>query len=57
MDVSGNYCGNHFVIYVNQTIKLYNLNLYSDIQKLYPIKLKKNSSMYSACLQSKMQYA
>lgn len=31
MDVSWTYCGNHFIIYVNQTIMLYTLNLYSDV--------------------------
>ena len=29
--VSGSYCGDYFTIYVNQTIILYCLNLYSNI--------------------------
>ena len=30
VDISQTYC-NHFIIYVNQTIMLYALNLYSDV--------------------------
>lgn len=30
MEVTGVYCGNHFTIYVNKTIMLYVLNLYTD---------------------------
>ena len=35
MDVSLTYCNNHFTIYVNQTIMLYTLNLYSDVCQLF----------------------
>ena len=39
MDVS---CGNHFTIYVNQTIMQYALNLCSDVCQLFSIKREKN---------------
>ena len=35
MDVSWTYYGNHFTIYVNQTIMLYAFNLYSDVCQLF----------------------
>ena len=34
-DVSWTHYGKHFTIYVNQTIKLYTLNLYSDVWQLF----------------------
>lgn len=35
MDVNWTYCDNHFTMYVNQTLKLYALNLYSDVCQLF----------------------
>ena len=29
------YCDNHFIIYVNQIIMLYTLNVYSAVSQLY----------------------
>lgn len=41
MDVSRTYRGNHFPIYINQTITLYILNLYSDVHQLFCNKTEK----------------
>ena len=53
MDVSGTYCGNHFTIYVNQTIMLYPLNLYSDVYQLFLNKIgnkkKKQKKYFTTC--------
>lgn len=38
MEVSGTHCGDRFIIYVNQTIMLYALNLQSDVYHLFPNK-------------------
>ena len=35
MDVHQPYCGNHFMIYVSQIIKLYTLNSYTAVCQLY----------------------
>ena len=35
MNVIKIYCGNHFTMYVSQTIMLYTLNLYSVVCQLY----------------------
>lgn len=42
MDVSWASCGNHFTIYVNQTVMLDTLNGYNDICQLFLIKIGKN---------------
>ena len=42
MDVSQTYGGNHFTVYVNQTIMLYTLNLYSDACQLFLNKTGKS---------------
>lgn len=34
MDITQTYYGNHFIMYINQTIMLYALNLYTDIWQL-----------------------
>ena len=41
MGVNGIFRGNHFMIYVNQMIMLYTLNLYNAICQLYLNKAKK----------------
>lgn len=41
MDVSWNCCGDHFTIYVNQTIVPYTLNLYSDVCQFFIKKTEK----------------
>lgn len=33
--INWTYCGNYFTVYVNQTIMLYTLNLYSDECQLF----------------------
>lgn len=35
IDVCWTYCGNHFIIHVDQTIRLYTLNLYCDACQLF----------------------
>jgi len=40
--VSLTYCGNHFTIYINQTIMLYTLNLHHDVRKLFLNKTGKS---------------
>lgn len=48
MDINQTYCGKQFTVYVNQTIMLYVLNLYSDecqyINKCMPIHLFLNKT-------------
>ena len=39
IDVHSTYCGNHFMMYINQIIMLFNLNLYSAVYKLYLNKI------------------
>lgn len=41
-NVSWTYCGNHFTTYVNQTITLYALSLYSDVCQLFLNKTGEN---------------
>ena len=48
MDASWTYCDNHFTIYVNQTIMLYDLDLYSEICQLF---LSKTGKKIKYCLQ------
>ena len=50
MDIT--YCGNHFTIYVNKTIMLHTLNLYSGICQLFlnKTKKKKTTSFSLLCL-------
>ena len=43
MDASWTFCGNHFTVYVNQTIMLYALNLYSDVCQLFLNKIGEGS--------------
>ena len=57
MDVSWTYCGNHFTIYVNQTIMLYLLSLYNHVFQLFlnktggkKVEIKKNSRIYAELL-------
>ena len=38
MDVQWTHCDNHFMMYTNQIIMLYTLNLYSDVCQLYLTK-------------------
>ena len=44
MGVNGIFRGNHFMIYVNQMIMLYTLNLYNAICQLYLNKAKKKNT-------------
>ena len=51
-DVSWTYCDNHFTIYVNQTIVLYTLKLYSDLSWLFLSKTGKTytpKKFFSVC--------
>lgn len=64
MAVSWTYCGNHFTVYLNQTILLYTLSFHSDVCQLflkkklekfhysqrYPQKRKTNSTGLCFCL-------
>ena len=43
--VAISFSNNHFIIYVNQTVMLYILNLYSDICQLFLNKIGKNFYM------------
>ena len=45
MNVSWTYCGSHFTIYVNQTIMLCTLNVYSDVCQLFLSKTGKKETM------------
>ena len=54
-DDSWAYCGNHFTIYVNQTITLYALNLPNDVHQLFLNKTggnKRKGCFWKVCLVS-----
>lgn len=42
MNVNLTHCGNHFTIYVNQSIMLCSLNLYNDVCQLFLNENEKN---------------
>ena len=41
MDIHSTYCGHHEMMYVSQTIMLYNLNLFIAVCQLYPNKTER----------------